>query len=276
MTVIYRIAATALVTLLMLPAGLKAETGAPPPLPQPRPDVDVKGPVSPPAPLPRPVSGAPDNPSVAPADRMEAPPVPEAPQQQTGVPEEPAPSRVYQAACPAVLAGTVIAKTLPPIDDGVCRVASPLLVSGIALAGRVVALSTPTVLNCRMASQLAAWSARFDAYADTVFKSGVETLLVGTGYMCRPRNNEPGSDYSEHGFANALDVTGFVLENGTRLSLPEDWGTGAKADALRYAHDAACGLFTTVLGPDTNALHADHLHLDLGCHGQSCIYRLCE
>ena len=127
-----------------------------------------------------------------------------------------------------------------------------------------------------MASQLAAWSARFDAYAGTVFKSGVETLQVGTGYMCRLRNNEPGADYSEHGFANALDVTGFVLENGTRLSLPEDWGTGAEADALRYAHDAACGLFTTVLGPGTNALHADHLHLDLGCHGQSCTYRLCE
>ena len=195
---------------------------------------------------------------------------------ETAETEPPGSPRVYQAACPAVLTGSVIAETLPPIDDGVCGVASPLLVSDIALAGRVVALSAPTVMNCRMASQLAEWSARVDAYAQTVFKSGIETLLVGTGYMCRPRNNAPGSDYSEHGFANALDVTGFALDNGTRLSLPEDWGVGAEADAMRYAHAAACGLFTTVLGPKANALHTDHLHLDLGCHGQSCAYRLCE
>lgn len=82
---------------------------------------------------------------------------------------------------------------------------------------------------------------------------------------------------SEHGFADALDVTGFSLVDGSTLSLPGDWdGDGAEARAMRYAQDAACGLFTTVLGPDTNALHGDHLHLDLGCHGATCTYRICE
>ena len=270
MTAIRQLAAAALVTLLLMPAGVKAAPGPLPPLPQPRPETSVPEPAPPQSPLPRPVSDAPIDPDVAPAAVREDMSAPEP------GPEEPEPPRVYQAACPAVMSGAVIAETLPPIADGVCRVASPLMVSGIALPGRVVRLSAPVILNCRMASQLAAWSARIDAYAETLFKSGIETLLVGTGYMCRPRNNAPGSDYSEHGFANALDVIGFVLENGTRLSLPEDWGVGVKADAMRYAHDAACGLFTTVLGPKANALHADHLHLDLGCHGQSCTYRLCE
>ena len=270
MTAIRQLAAAALVSLLLMPAGSKAATGPLPPLPQPRPDASVSDPALPPSPLPRPVFGAPvdpDDPTVDLPVDLSAP---------EPVPEEPRPLRVYQAACPAVMSGAVIAETLPPIEDGVCKVASPLMVSGIALAGRVVALSAPVIMNCRMASQLAAWSARVDAYAGTLFKSGIETLLVGTGYECRPRNNQAGADYSEHGFANALDVTGFVLADGRRLALPEDWGEGAAPAAMRYAHDAACGLFTTVLGPDANALHADHLHLDLGCHGQSCTYRLCE
>jgi hypothetical protein len=45
---------------------------------------------------------------------------------------------------------------------------------------------------------------------------------------------------------------------------------------IRFAHDAACTHFTTVLGPEANELHRDHLHIDLGCHGQRCVARLCE
>ena len=38
----------------------------------------------------------------------------------------------------------------------------------------------------------------------------------------------------------------------------------------------ACGYFTTVLGPGANAAHATHYHLDLGVHGKSSNYRICE
>ena len=87
-----------------------------------------------------------------------------------------------------------------------------------------------------------------------------------------------GADVSEHGFANALDVIGFRLADGRTVTLSDGW-TDPLAPAgrlLRFAHDAGCANFTTTLGPEANALHADHLHLELGCHGKTCTARLCE
>jgi hypothetical protein len=83
---------------------------------------------------------------------------------------------------------------------------------------------------------------------------------------------------SEHGFANALDVVGFSLQDGRTMALPDGWSEplAPAGRLLRFAHGAGCAHFTTTLGPEANALHADHLHLDLGCHGQRCLARLCE
>jgi hypothetical protein len=39
---------------------------------------------------------------------------------------------------------------------------------------------------------------------------------------------------------------------------------------------AACGWFTTVLGPGSDAFHANHMHLDIEKHGPSGSYRICE
>ena len=43
----------------------------------------------------------------------------------------------------------------------------------------------------------------------------------------------------------------------------EDWGTKDWGPALRRTYAAACGRFGTVLGPEANPLHGDHLHLDV-------------
>jgi hypothetical protein len=39
---------------------------------------------------------------------------------------------------------------------------------------------------------------------------------------------------------------------------------------VRDLHQGACGFFDAVLGPDYNAAHRDHLHLDRGA------YRACR
>lgn len=185
--------------------------------------------------------------------------------------------RVYQTACPAVLRNIVKAKMLSPIEDNRCGLQTPLSVTAIQLGPRTVDLSQPAILNCAMATQIAQWTARIDAYAQAVFNVGITQLHVGTSYMCRTRNRAAGAPVSEHGFANALDITGVTLTDGKRVTLPNDWaGDGAEARFMRQAHTAACGAFTTVLGPDANALHADHLHLDLGCHGATCTAMICE
>jgi hypothetical protein len=63
--------------------------------------------------------------------------------------------------------------------------------------------------------------------------------------------------------ANAIDVTGFQLTDGRRISVLRDWPRASpEAAFLRDARDGASDLFATVLSPDYNAAHRDHLHLD--------------
>jgi hypothetical protein len=190
----------------------------------------------------------------------------------------PEPPRIYQAACPAVLAGRVEAIMLDPISEGACGERSPLSVTGVLVHGRMVPLSGEAILNCGMASVLPDWLEAIDGYLISRENTRLSRILVGTSYYCRNRNNAARADISEHGFANALDIVGFELEDGSTISLPGGWiePLSPAGRLLRFAHDAACARFTTTLGPEANALHADHLHVDLGCHGQRCVARLCE
>ena len=92
-------------------------------------------------------------------------------------------------------------------------------------------------------------------------------------YACR--NVRGGTRRSEHARANAFDIAAVTLAGGRRISLREDWRArdterreSAQQDAaaafLRDLRDGACRFFRTVLGPDYNAAHADHLHVDMG------------
>jgi hypothetical protein len=233
----------------------------------------VSGPMVAPVPRPRP----PDLPVVTtpeqPVEKAEEPPVPE-----PMVEPEPEPQRIYQAACPAVLQGLVVAEMAPPLRDGLCGEQSPLVVTAVLSRGRLVPLSSPVTTNCQMASALPGWIADVDGSAEAMLGSRLAEVTTGTSYMCRNRNNGETGLTSEHGFANALDVTGFTLEDGRSIGVEGNWlpATAPEGRLLRLAHDAACGGFTTVLGPEANAEHADHLHLDLGCHGETCTARICE
>jgi hypothetical protein len=82
-------------------------------------------------------------------------------------------------------------------------------------------------------------------------------------YSCRRIYGRSSGDWSEHATADAVDIAGFRLADGTRISVLEDWkGGGPKAAFLRDVRTGACKLFSTVLSPDYNAAHRDHLHLD--------------
>jgi hypothetical protein len=41
-------------------------------------------------------------------------------------------------------------------------------------------------------------------------------------------------------------------------------------------HGGACSIFTTVLGPNYDANHRDHFHLDLARHGRDGEGRICK
>lgn len=87
-------------------------------------------------------------------------------------------------------------------------------------------------------------------------------------YSCRRVNGRSDGAWSEHASANALDVAGFRLADGRRISVAADWpGDDAASRFLREARDGACGLFATVLSPEYNAAHRDHFHLDQAARG---------
>ena len=281
-----------------------------PPIPQKRPaDLGgpetpvVIGPVKPEMPeVAKPVPPAPPvvtQPGVSlPRERPEAPvEAPKlAPEQQAvpsaaeGVPEQAAPpaeeqpkaeaepERIFQTACPAMLTGQVEAKALPQISDGQCKSQSPLSVTGVLVNGRMVPFNAEAVTDCGMATALPEWIAEVDNYVRAHDDTSIASVTVGTSYMCRNVNNAAEGNLSFHAFADALDVVGFKLEDGRSVTVEEGW-TGTEAQGSRivkFAHDAACGHFTTTLGPEANSLHHDHIHVDLGCHGKTCTARMCE
>ncbi len=188
------------------------------------------------------------------------------------------PERVYQTACPALLAGVIVGEMLEPIEEGMCGERSPLSVKAVVANGRTVPLSSPVTTNCQMAGALAAWVGAVDAYAGAALDSPLAQVNTGTSYMCRNRYSAEDGFVSEHGFANGVDVVGFTLASGETISVETEWlpSTAPEGKLLRQAHGAACGQFTTVLGPEANDDHEDHFHLDLGCHGQSCTAQICE
>ena len=87
-------------------------------------------------------------------------------------------------------------------------------------------------------------------------------------YACRRLYGRSEGAFSEHASANAVDIAGFRLASGRRISVLRDWsGDGPEAAFLRDVRSGACPLFATVLSPDYNAAHADHLHFDQAFRG---------
>ncbi|MFD1786025.1 extensin family protein [Sphingomonas floccifaciens] len=108
--------------------------------------------------------------------------------------------------------------------------------------------------------------------AEKHFGSPVRTIEHFGSYNCRRMYGRSAGDFSQHATADAIDIAGFVLADGTRISVVRDWdGSGAKgaqkAAFLREVRDGACQLFATTLSPDYNAAHRDHFHLDQADRG---------
>jgi len=115
---------------------------------------------------------------------------------------------------------------------------------------------------CPVAAALAMWQWNVvQPAAERRFHSRVVTVVHFGSYNCRPIAGE--TTWSEHATADAIDVAGFRFADGTRITVARDWqGKDAKAAFLRDVRNGACKLFATVLSPDYNAAHHDHLHLD--------------
>ncbi len=122
----------------------------------------------------------------------------------------------------------------------------------------------PLETRCSTVLRMALWERHgFTPAAEAILGARVSTLHHLSSYNCR-RLRTPGgmsNRMSTHATAEAVDITGVTLDDGRRISLIDDWGTGPEGRFLRAMRDTACQSFATTLGPDFNRLHADHFHL---------------
>jgi hypothetical protein len=127
------------------------------------------------------------------------------------------------------------------------------------------------VTRCPVAAALVLWERQvLQPAAQRRFGKRVRSVDHAGSYSCRRLYGRSEGSYSEHATANAVDIIGFRLADGTSISVLKDWrAAGPKSAFLHEVRDGACDLFATVLGPDYNAAHADHLHFDQAGRGRS-------
>ncbi len=225
------------------------------PLPRPRPAQAPKAEAAPPAD------------QAGPADRQSDDAKPDTQAQTEDKPPEP-------SACRQALTETIaVAPSIPAIKGpGACGGDDLVRLEAIVTSdNQRVAVKPAAVLRCEMATAIAEW-----------IRSAMEPLAAELGtklseldnfdsYECRGRNRVKGARLSEHGLANALDVRGIKLANGSAISLTDRKVPRETRDLVLHS---VCSRFMTVLGPSSDWYHEDHIHLDLAERRNN--YKICQ
>jgi len=257
------------------------------------------------------------------------PPPPPLPGEQPTVPWTEAEIEAAKTKCKELLTGDPLDyEQLPPFKEGICGTPAPVLLRAVGTHQTVV-INPPAIMSCPMADVLGEWLRdTVQPEAKKLFGSPVVKIQNASSYVCRNRYGGASTPLSEHALANAFDVSEFVLANGTRITVLDDWPkvvetppspeanpkrvseakenggaeepktpgqakggttktsavTAAKAEPdappspppvakepdedpktkfVTFLHEDACRRFGTVLGPDANAAHKNHFHLDM-------------
>ncbi len=130
-----------------------------------------------------------------------------------------------------------------------------------------VPVANLTAVRCGEARAFIGWTR--NAVAPAAYQMlGSELARIDSmgSYACRnvvgsARN---ASRRSGHAIANAIDIGGFVLKDGRRITVLNDWNSSDPQvrQFLQTIRASACKRFGTVLSPDYNAAHRNHLHLE--------------
>lgn len=186
------------------------------------------------------------------------------------MPALPSPSRQAAPAADTPAGGCLIAlgaagadfEAVPPIETGTaCGIEDAVIVRRIGDTN----LLPPATLSCDTALRLAGFTRSAILPETRRFAgAGVRDILIAASYDCRGRNRVSGARLSEHSFGRAVDIRGLRLSDGSEFAVTPranaDRSTHARLQ--RSLRQAACGPFTTVLGPGSDAHHDDHFHFD--------------
>ena len=150
-----------------------------------------------------------------------------------------------------------------------CSTVGTVQLAGLQGDNAVFAVRGLGPVTCPLAETLAGW-ARFgvDRAARQILGSPLVRIETMGSYACRNVSGNASSSgrRSAHATANAVDVAGFDLVDGRRILVTANWNDPDPAvrQFLRTVRGSACKRFTTVLSPDYNAAHHDHLHVEVG------------
>lgn len=178
------------------------------------------------------------------------------------------------SACRLALTESIaIAPSIPPIRGaGGCGGEDLVRLEAVVLSPTVrIAVKPAAILRCKMATAIADWVRNDIAPLAAGLGTTLSELDNFDSFECRGRNRVKGAKLSEHGRANALDVRGLKLANGTSLSLTDR--TLAR-ETREKVLASVCARFSTVLGPGSDWYHEDHIHLDLAERRGN--YKLCQ
>jgi len=174
------------------------------------------------------------------------------------------------ARCRAVLGeGEVLTRDQPDRDaGGFCALRNTVTIRG----GTTPLRPAGPVITCPVALSFALWERHaLQPAAREILGAEVTSIDHYGSYSCRRIYGDATARPSQHATANALDVAGFRLSDGRRITVAADWDDpGEEGRFLRAVRDGACRTYETVLGPEYNAAHRDHFHFDRGP------YRICR
>lgn len=141
------------------------------------------------------------------------------------------------------------------------------LIGAVQLSDVGVPVSGLKGMRCALARGFTGW-ARFALIPAARQILGSDLVRVETlgSYACRNTiGTAPAyTRRSGHAIGNAVDVSAFILADGRRITVRDGWRSRdtREREFMRIIHASACKRFGTVLSPDYNAAHYDHLHLE--------------
>lgn len=153
-----------------------------------------------------------------------------------------------------------------PLEDSPKGEKCPLK-NALTLDRSLTPYSATLRMTCVQTASVYMWERHIVAPAALeIFGSPLARIETYGSFSCR--NIAGTGRLSQHAFGNAIDVSGFRLEDGRLIDVKTHWEKrGKERKFLRRVHSGACDLFSVTLGPDYNAAHADHFHLDQGPGG---------
>jgi hypothetical protein len=170
----------------------------------------------------------------------------------------------------------IVFEEVGDIKEEGCHLSGAVRLVTVPTAFGDVAVAGKPAMLCSFGRQFSAWVRDVAAPMASAY-TGRKLAQVesGSAFSCRARYDKPGAIPSEHAKGDAVDIASFVLADNHRIPVKQQ-DNDAERDLVRALRTTACGYFTTVLGPGSDAAHAEHLHFDTGVHGNTPNYRICE